>query len=211
MPTISPRRDVQVDALDDLRGRRGPGGGRASRAPRTPSRRSRGVALRVAVGHLAADHARMIRSSLTAPARQSSVSTVRAVAQHGDRVGDLRDLVELVRDQDAGDALRLELEQQVEQRVAVVLVQARGRLVEDQQLAPRLDSALAISTSCCLPTPRSVISVAGDSFEADLAQQLARARVRRVPVDDAAARAARCRGRCSRRSTAAAPAPAPGG
>ena len=62
------------------------------------------------------------------------VSTVRAVAQHGDGVRDLGDFVELVGDQDRGDALRLEFQQQVEQRVAVALVQAGGGLVEDQQL-----------------------------------------------------------------------------
>jgi len=38
-----------------------------------------------------------------------------------------------------------------------------------------LDSALAISTSCCLPTPRSSISVVGDSASPTLSS---RARVR---------------------------------
>ena len=42
------------------------------------------------------------------------------------------------------------------------------------------DSALAISTSCCLPTPILVISVLGDSFEADLLHQLAGAAERLV-------------------------------
>ena len=59
---------------------------------------------------------------------------VRAVADDGDVVGDPVDLVELVRDQDRGDALPLEFEQQVEQRLAVLFGQARRRLVEDQQL-----------------------------------------------------------------------------
>ena len=58
----------------------------------------------------------------------------RAVAQDGDRVGDPGDLVQLVRDDDRRHALLLELEQEVEQRGAVGLVQARGRLVEDEQL-----------------------------------------------------------------------------
>ena len=115
-----------------------------------------------------------MRSSLIGSRRQSSVSTVAPSRSTVMRVGDLGDLVELVRDQDRGDALRLELEQQVEQRVAVALVQARRRLVEDQQL-DLLGSALAISTSCCLPTPRSVISVLGRLLEPDLRQQLARA------------------------------------
>ena len=36
-----------------------------------------------------------------------------------------------------------------------------------------LDSALAISTSCCLPTPMSLIRVSGFSSQADPGQQLA--------------------------------------
>ena len=77
---------------------------------------------------------RMMRSSLIASARQSSVDDRRAVAQDGDLVGDAGDLVQLVRDDDRGDALALELEQEVEQRLAVGLVEAGGRLVEDQEL-----------------------------------------------------------------------------
>ncbi len=46
-------------------------------------------------------------------------------------------------------------------------------------------SALAISTSCCLPTPMLVISVLGSSLEPDLLQQRGGARLVGVPVDDA--------------------------
>ena len=75
-----------------------------------------------------------------------------------------------------------------------------------------LDSALAISTSCCLPTPmshdrRQRVLVAGRPGRA--ARRPRRWRV--VPVDDAARGVARCRGRCSRRSTGRGSAPAPGG
>jgi hypothetical protein len=42
--------------------------------------------------------------------------------------------VDLVRDQDRGDALSAELGQQLEQRVAVGLVERGGRLVENEQL-----------------------------------------------------------------------------
>ena len=43
-----------------------------------------------------------------------------------------------------------------------------------------LDSALAISTSCCLPTPRSVTSVSGDSLRPTLASSSLRPAVDRV-------------------------------
>jgi hypothetical protein len=46
------------------------------------------------------------------------------------------------------------------------------------------DSALAISTSCCLPTPISVDQVSGRLPEADLGEQLPRACEGRRPVDD---------------------------
>ncbi len=93
-----------------------------------------GIALRVAVGQWAADHAPddPVLADRFAPAVQRLDRA--AVAQHGDRVGDLGDLVELVGDQDRGNAALLELQQQVQQGVAVALVQAGGRLVQDQQL-----------------------------------------------------------------------------
>ena len=67
------------------------------------------------------------------------------------------------------------------------------------------DSALAISTSCCLPTPMSATRVCR---VARAAPPAAAARAAcgggLVPADDAAAWRARCRGRCSRRWTATA-------
>ena len=73
-----------------------------------------------------------MRSSLMSPLGQRLDGL--AVADDGDVVGDAVDLVELVRDQDRGDALPLELEQQVEQRLAVLFREAGRRLVEDQEL-----------------------------------------------------------------------------
>ena len=94
----------------------------------------RHAARRIAVGHLAPDHA--LDDAALADRLLVRVERLdgRAVADDGDLVGDLRDLVELVRDEDRGHALRLEFEQQVQQRRAVGLVEARGRLVENQQL-----------------------------------------------------------------------------
>ena len=132
------------------------------------------------------------------------------VADDGDVVGDLVDLVELVRDQDRGDALPLEFEQQVEQRLAVLFGKAGGRLVEDQQLdflAQRLgDLDQLLLADADIGDERLGVFV-----EPDLLEQGAGARLVGVPVDDAVAWRARCRGRCSRRSTASAPAPVPGG
>ena len=55
-----------------------------------------------------------------------------AIAQYRDPIGDARDLRQFVRNQDRGDALGAECKQAVQQCCAVVLVQAGGRLVENQ-------------------------------------------------------------------------------
>ncbi len=71
------------------------------------------------------------------------------------------DFLQLVGDEHAGDAVLLEAAQELQEVVAVVLVERRGGLVQDEELHVPADRALAISTSCCLPTPRSLTSVAG--------------------------------------------------
>src|SRR5581483_12322584 len=82
----------------------------------------------IAVNH-AADDALLL--DLLASAIQAVDSA--PVAQHGDAIGHARDLAQLVRDEDGGDALLSERDEPVEQRSTVALVEARGRFVEDQQ------------------------------------------------------------------------------
>ena len=110
-----------------------------------------------------------------------------AVAQHGDAVGDLGDLVELVRDQDRGDALRAERDQAIEQRGAVGLIQARGRLVEDEQphlLGQRLRDLDQLLLADAEIGDQRVRRLA----QADLRQQLPRAPVDLLAVDHACPR-----------------------
>ena len=57
-----------------------------------------------------------------------------APPDHGDLVGDREHLVELVRDEDDGEALGLELAQVVEELVDLLRHQHGGRLVQDQDL-----------------------------------------------------------------------------
>ena len=92
-----------------------------------------GIAAREAALQVAVDHA-PYDVVLLDPLRMAIHRLDRApVAQHGDAVRDLRNLVQLVGDQDGRDALGAQADQQVQQRRAVALVEARGRLVEDQQ------------------------------------------------------------------------------
>ena len=125
-----------------------------------------------------------MRSSLTSSAPAIEGLDGAAVAQDGDGIGDLRDLVELVRDQDRGDALRLELEQQVQKRVAVLLVQACGRLVEDQELH-LLGQRLGDLDELLLADAEIGDQRLGRLAQAHHLEQLLRAREGQRPVDDA--------------------------
>ena len=85
--------------------------------------------LEVAADH-AADDAVLVDAVLLDAERLDRL----AVADDGDGVGDLLDLVELVADHDAGHALGAQPGDEVEQVLGVALVERRGRLVEDEQL-----------------------------------------------------------------------------
>jgi hypothetical protein len=93
-----------------------------------------GFASGVTVRHFATDHP--LDDPILADLLTMAIEGLdcRAVTQDGDRIRHLRNLVELVRDEDGGDALRLELQQKRQERVAVALVQARGRLIQNQEL-----------------------------------------------------------------------------
>ncbi|MNQ57480.1 hypothetical protein D3C85_716380 [compost metagenome] len=89
--------------------------------------------LRIAVRQFAADH------GADHPAFIDRLGTTvddidgTAITDHGDLVRHPSNLIELVRDDDRGDATPFELEHQLEQCVAVLFVEARGRLVKNQQ------------------------------------------------------------------------------
>ena len=76
---------------------------------------------------------RMIRSSSTGSARQSMLSTVRPSRSTVMRSATRATSFSLCEIRIDGDALGAEREQTIEQRRAVGLVEAGGRLVEDQQ------------------------------------------------------------------------------
>ena len=74
-----------------------------------------GMALRVAVRQLAPHHAADDAVLIDVLCMAVEIVDRRAVAQDGDGVGDLQDLVQLVRDQDRGNAVRPELLEQRQQ------------------------------------------------------------------------------------------------
>src|SRR5713226_3759149 len=113
--------------------------------------------LEVAIHHLA-DDAILLDGAGLAIQRIDGAT----VAQHGDAVGNTRHLIELVRDQDRRHALGAELKQ----RSSSAALSLSLRLAVGSSRIKRrtsLDSALAISTSCCLPIPILVTSVSGAS------------------------------------------------
>ena len=123
-----------------------------------------------------------MRSSLTWFAGQGLDGVT--IADHRYVVGDAAHLVELVRNQDGGDALPLELEQQVEQGLAVALRERRRRLVQNEKfdfLAQRLgDLDELLLASSDIGDERIGVLVEPDGL-----QQGAGARLIAVPVDDA--------------------------
>src|SRR5688500_3140941 len=146
-----------------------------------------GMALRIAVSQLAPHHAP--DDAVLVDLLRMAVEPVdrRAVSQDGDGVGDLQDLVQLVRDEDRGNAVRPELLEQRQQRVAVALVEAGGRLVEDQQLH-LLGEGLGDLHQLLLADAEVGDEGVGRFLEADLLQQRARLGERGMPVDDAVLR-----------------------
>ena len=171
MPTTSPLLHLDVDALDHLPVGMDAGGRRTSSSPRRPTSPilgSRG-GKRSSSGRPTIKV--MILSSLISPRAERADGL--AVADDRHVVGDAAHFVELVRDQDRGDALALELEQQVEQRLAVFFREADAVGSSRISSSTSLLSALAISTSCCLPTPILVMRVLRILVEADLLQELA--------------------------------------
>ncbi len=129
---------------------------------------------------------RMMRSSSTPSSLTSQRLDGLAVADDGDGVGDLLDLVELVADHDAGDALGAQTRDEVEQVLRVALVEGGGRLVEDEQLdvlgrAPwRSRRAAACRRRCRL------IWVSGSSSRPTRASSSRALALGGEPVDDAA-------------------------
>ncbi len=94
---------------------------------------------------------------------------------------------QLVRDEDAGDALGAELAQLLEQLLGIGLVERRRRLVEDQQLDV-LGQRLGDLDELLLADPEPVDLRVGRLVEADLLEQPDRLLMGQAPVDDAACR-----------------------
>ena len=92
------------------------------------------MARRVAVGQLAPHH--RLDDAVLVDLFSLGVECIDrlAIADHRDAVGDLHHLIQLVGDEHRRDALRPEALQQFEQRIGIGFVEARRRLVEDQQL-----------------------------------------------------------------------------
>ena len=105
-----------------------------------------------------------------------------AVAQHRDGVGDPEELLELVRDVDAGDAVGLQHPQDVHELVDLGLGEGGGRLVEDQDpgiLRERLGDLGHLH----LPDAQPLDDVERRDGQQVLLQHRARVRVELVPVD----------------------------
>ncbi len=86
------------------------------------------TALQIAVHHLADDIVFLHFARMAIKCRNRL-----AVAQNGNLVGHFADFIELVRNEDRGDALRAKLAQQRQKRRTVIFVEACCWFIEDQQ------------------------------------------------------------------------------
>ena len=87
-----------------------------------------------------------------------------AVAQHRTGIADFEDLVIVMRDEDEGDALRLELAHEGEELDAVFHRQSRRRLVEDDDLAAAEHGAQDVELA-----PRHRVEAPGKRLRVDAA------------------------------------------
>ncbi len=78
---------------------------------------------------------RIIRSSVMVSLPAIQGFDRRAVAQNRDRIGHLGDFVQFVGNENRGNTVLFELQQQLQQGFAVRLIQAGGRLIQNQQFA----------------------------------------------------------------------------
>ena len=105
------------------------------------------------LGDVAAEH-RRDQPSRSVSATSPGVHPA-AVAQDGDLLADPEDLVELVGDVEDGDAVARAAADHPGEPVDLARLQRRGRLVHDRRPGRRSDTARAIATICCTPSPSS--------------------------------------------------------
>ena len=188
MPTTSPRRTVKLTSCEVLAGEIARPRARPARrrgASARPRRRSR----RCTCSPVIASISRSLGRSAT-----GARDDVAGVAEHRHRLADLVDLLQVVRDEQEGDALRLQLAHAHEQALDLVAVELGGRLVEDDeagavgeragdldQLA-RLDPEVA--GAHVLATPRRSSGRAARAPARRSADQLIRPRCGRLAVDE---------------------------
>ena len=110
---------------------------------------------------------------------------VAGVAQHRHRLADLVDLLQVVRDEEEGDALRLQLAHAHEQALDLVAVELRRRLVEDDEAR-----AVGERTGDLDQLARLDLEVAGAHVfrhrDVPAVEKLARLPAQRPPADQAA-------------------------
>ena len=114
---------------------------------------------------------------------------VAGVAQHGHRLADFVDLLQMVRDEQEGDALRLQFPHPPEEALDLVAVELRGRLVEDDEAGAVGEGAGDLDQLARLDAEVAGPHVLGDR-DVPAVEQLARLAADGGPADEAALRSA---------------------
>ena len=135
-------------------------------------------------------------SSVLRDARGGPRGDVLAVAQDRDAVRELEGLVQVVADEDRGDAVRLELAHDLEEVVDLAQAQRGRGLVHDDDVG-LVEQGLGDLDHLLLADAQSTHGRARVDVEVQTGQQLARTRVHGPPVQEGSLRTARCPGTCS--------------
>ena len=183
-PTISPRRTMKLEFLQTSRSGRS-GAGPSSPSPRRTPRRCSGVWSGNRLSSSRPTMPRMIRSSSTPSALTSRVSIVlpsRRIVIESAICSISLSLCEIMIEVTPWSRRSRIRSSRCWESASFSAAVGSSRISSFTSLA----NALAISTSCCLPTPMSLIRVSGSSFRPTRASSSSASR-RRLPVDDAAA------------------------
>ena len=107
------------------------------------------------------------------------------VAEHGHRLADLVDLLQVMRDEQEGDALRLQFAHAAEEALDLVAVELGGRLVEDDEAGAVGERAGDLDQLARLD-----LQVAGAHVlrhcDVPAVEEVARLPAERAPADEAA-------------------------
>ena len=178
MPSTSPRRTVKLTSAKSSPERSLTSSATAALCGKLPPGRVGEAEMRLLPGH-------RLDQPVLGQVGDRARNDVAGVAQHGHRLADLVDLLQVMRDEQEGHALRLQLAHAPEQALDLVAVELGGRFVEDDEAGAVGEGAGDLDQLARLD-----LEVAGARVfrhrDVPAVEELARLPAKRRPADQAA-------------------------